>query len=682
VKTVYGFVLFALVQIASATSLTGIVDPSFNVYLAGGWANQMVALPDDRLVILGEFTEVNNVPRKNIARLLPNGETDTSFEVKNLDANFLAFTSLTAAPDGKIILTGWFTNFAGVTAPNIVRLNTDGSVDSSFQVNGAPVAFGGEWSAGITACAFQPDGKILIGGSFERIGRNPVMNMARLLPNGTVDATFNTDQVTNTVYSIAVQPDGNILVGTLENIIRLNTNGVPDRAFATANRPGPGAKTILPLPDGGILVTGFFYQLNGATTTILRLKPDGSVNTNFALVPFTQNTTLLRDKQGRLLVGSAAIGAGAPNGFLMRLNADGTPDLSFDFGSDLDGTRVFSTAVQQNGRIVISYEDHTTNHVYYKTSTVRLFETNATSVVFFDENNHYAMESNTNITFNLRRAGNVETPLAVNFSTEDDTAKAGVHYVAKSGSLNFAPGEHTKEITIPLIDDRAFGPSEVVFKLNVQPAGDAVVDPDRTPAVGHIQEADWLATLEFQSPEIGVNEEAQRALVVVHRPLAFGFAGELFADFKTEDITARAGVDYEAKSGTIAFSGYPFPRGPVDALGIEILIYTNSAASGPRSFKVTLSNPRVAIYDLNWQPAIRVQAALDQNAVEEVVITDGDLWFDKKFGVHNTTGLSGFTLEASTNLLDWTPIHTNVYLTPFSFTEPNRATPAKFYRRR
>ena len=85
----------------------------------------------------------------------------------------------------------------------IARLNADGSVDASFNpdANGA-----------VNSLAVQPDGKVLVGGFFTTIGGQTRNNIARLNADGSADASFN-PVADNTVISLAVQPDGKVLVG-------------------------------------------------------------------------------------------------------------------------------------------------------------------------------------------------------------------------------------------------------------------------------------------------------------------------------------------------------------------------------------------------------------------------------------------------------------------------------------
>ena len=86
-------------------------------------------------------------------------------------------------PDGKVVIGGSFTEVTGVARPYVARLNANGSLDTTFNVGSGP-------SGQVYALALQPDGKILIGGTFQTVNTFQFRNIARLNSNGTVDTSF------------------------------------------------------------------------------------------------------------------------------------------------------------------------------------------------------------------------------------------------------------------------------------------------------------------------------------------------------------------------------------------------------------------------------------------------------------------------------------------------------------
>lgn len=219
----------------------------------------------------------------------------------------------------------------------------------------------------VLAMAVQPDGKILIGGSFTTVASTPRNFLARLNADGSLDAAFNPG-ADATVQSIAVQPDGKILVAGLftglggglgttgrQYIGRLNADGSLDAAF------DPGADfwvTALGLQtDGKIVVAGPFTGLGGGSGTtsragIGRLNANGTVD---AFNPGTdgQVSALALQTDGRIVAGGTftKLGGGGTTtrNNLGRLNSDGSIDASFNPGA---AGPVLSLAVQADGKII------------------------------------------------------------------------------------------------------------------------------------------------------------------------------------------------------------------------------------------------------------------------------------------------------------------------------------------
>jgi len=125
--------------------------------------------------------------------------------------------SILMLDDGRILVGGQFTTIAGRTNRYLARLLSNGQVDTSFD----SAADGSVWSI-----LKQPDGKVLIGGSFDHIGGYERHGVARLLTNGLVDIDFNPNGSLTTndwIWSVGCQPDGKVLVGSYR-VLRLQAN--------------------------------------------------------------------------------------------------------------------------------------------------------------------------------------------------------------------------------------------------------------------------------------------------------------------------------------------------------------------------------------------------------------------------------------------------------------------------
>src|SRR5689334_12016668 len=112
----------------------GNIDPTFNASVteSSGYINKSLVQPDGKIIIVGVFQQVNGTRTNGIARLNADGTLDTSFNPGTGSSS--AIRTLALQPDGKIIVAGAFTTFNGQTVNRIVRLNSNGSIDSSFNL--------------------------------------------------------------------------------------------------------------------------------------------------------------------------------------------------------------------------------------------------------------------------------------------------------------------------------------------------------------------------------------------------------------------------------------------------------------------------------------------------------------------------------------------------------------------
>src|SRR5437762_4977118 len=144
--------------------------------------NVVIPQPDGKVIVAGRFTQANGVPRSRIARFNFDGSLDTTF-----DPGTGADAEITAAvlqPDGRIVVAGTFTSFNTFTHNRVCRLNANRSVDQSF-------GLGDGISNTVLALALQSDGRILVGGQFSSVDLTLRFNLARLNTNGSVDLTFD-----------------------------------------------------------------------------------------------------------------------------------------------------------------------------------------------------------------------------------------------------------------------------------------------------------------------------------------------------------------------------------------------------------------------------------------------------------------------------------------------------------
>jgi len=291
-----------------------------------------------------------------------------------------AVSSIALQSDGKILVGGFFSSYNGESQSRITRLNTDGTRDTGFAIG---TGFFGIGST-VNAIVVQPDGKILVGGSFTRYqGATTRRYITRLEANGSSATSLGTG--TNaSVLSIALQSDGKILLGgdfiaysdeilTGPYFTRLNANGTRDTGFNTGSGPNVNSiYTIIVQPDGKILVGGMFNQFNGVTApAIIRLNADGTRDTEFTLLssafPNNIRAMALQPDGKILLVGEFVDFNGVTQNRITRFNSDGTRDTGFTSGTGFERT-VYTITLQSDGKILVggnfrSYNGVTQNRI-------------------------------------------------------------------------------------------------------------------------------------------------------------------------------------------------------------------------------------------------------------------------------------------------------------------------------
>jgi uncharacterized delta-60 repeat protein len=328
-------------------------------------SNSIAIQSDGKILVGGNFTNSSGTTVGRFVLLGSNGANSETLSVfANSNVQTIAIQS-----DGKIVIGGLFTIWNGVSSTRLVRLNSDGTLDTAFTTNNGTGA-----GSNVYAIAIQSDGKILVGGAFATWNGTTVGRIVRLNADGTLDTTFTTNNGTganSTVQSIAIQSDGKILVGgafatwngtTVGRIVRLSSAGALDTAFTTAN--GTGANSTVQLiaiqSDGKILLGGYFPSWNGTTVGyIVRLNSDGTRETTFT----TNNGTgansnvqsIAIQSDGKILVGGGFnVWNSTTVGFVVRLNSNGTLDTAFTTNNGTGaGNTVNALAIQSDGKIVI-----------------------------------------------------------------------------------------------------------------------------------------------------------------------------------------------------------------------------------------------------------------------------------------------------------------------------------------
>ncbi len=346
----------------------GTLDTSFNSGSGpNSWVQAIALQPDGKILIGGQFVTYDGIPRYRIARLNSNGALDNSFNPGSGVTGQVDTIAL--RDDGRILIGGSFSNVNGAILNNIASLNPDGSLDLDFDPGDGPDNF-------LKQVIVQPDGKVLIGGVFNKVNNIPINYIARLNADGTLDSGFDTGTGPNWhVLSAAIHRDGKVIIGgnytmvgavSRNFIARLNADGTLDPNFD----PGSGTNGLIEAVaiqnDGKVIIGGWFTTVNGVGRNyIARLNGNGSLDTGFnpGIGPNFWVSAVALQQDGKVVIGGAFVTVnGISRSGVARLNSDGSLDSSFSPGLGADNF-VRTVALQPDGKILIGGWFNTVNGV-------------------------------------------------------------------------------------------------------------------------------------------------------------------------------------------------------------------------------------------------------------------------------------------------------------------------------
>ena len=322
---------------------TGAISSSFNMGATGfnstirTWATQS----DGKILAGGDFTSYSGSPISRIIRINTDGTRDTTF---NPGAGFnVGVTDIRVQSDGKIIAVGAFTQYSGSSSPSIVRINTNGTRDTTFNA--------GTGNYDLRHCKIQSDGKIVIVGNFTSYSGSAQNYITRINTDGTLDTTFNIGTGLNQVpEAVILQSDGKILTtglftsysGSAQNrITRINTDGTRDTTFNIGTGLAGSGYGLALQSDGKIICSSQTTTTYSGSTarSILRINTDGTLDTTFGFYPptlgfgSTSNTqnSLAIANDGKIYWGNSftTYSGSIPNR-IVRLNTNGSIDQTFN----------------------------------------------------------------------------------------------------------------------------------------------------------------------------------------------------------------------------------------------------------------------------------------------------------------------------------------------------------------
>lgn len=474
--------------VATAWFFGGSLDPRF-APLQGlsAPARSLRALPGGAVLVAGEFTSVDGMPRGRIARLSSDGTLDPTYAA-GLGANNTIFAT-DRLPDGRVLIGGDFTAFDGVARVRVARLLADGSLDAQFAPAGGP-------SSDVQAIVALPDGGALVAGFFTSVGGTPRGRIARLGPDGTLDPSYAAGLGANgPIYAIALQPDGSALIGggftsvdgvARPYLARLDPTGALDPGFAP--QVDSQVRAILALPDGGAYIGGLFRSVGGTPRNRLaRIAADGTLVASFDPGDHLSAGVyaLVQQPDGAVVAGGNFFLDGSTTwSSVARFAPDGSYDTRLR--TSLDPSRaVYSLAVQDDGNILVGGEFMQAEG-QIRNRIARLYGVRERGAVSFAEPALTVDEAAGAVTLTLRRTDGSDGPVGVTLDVAGGTASAS-DYRGPVGPSAASNSTLKVSQVLPLPDGKALiggafttvdgVPRNRVARLNADGSLDATFDP-------------------------------------------------------------------------------------------------------------------------------------------------------------------------------------------------------------
>lgn len=642
----------------------GAVDQTFTP-AANGTVRALSPQTDGRILIGGSFTVVNNVVRNHIARINANGSLDTSFDVgPGTDNPVFALAESFVGGQRKILLGGAFTVFNGVARNGIARLNNDGSLDPAFgegllgangvvyaiaayptnTLNAGKVLIAGEFTTvngigrnriarlnsdgsldlsfdpgsgandTIRALALQTDERILIGGAFTNFNGVTMNRIARLNGNGSLDATFTPGAgADDTVNVIAVQGDTRIVLGgqfkrcngvTRNHLTRLNNDGTVDPTINFGTGANNFVAAIVTQPDGKIIIGGGFTEYDGVPRQRIARIYGGSiagsgtfefVSATFSVNENATNATITVRRRGGtagqppindISVKAVAVDQTATNGIHYL---GGTNTLAFPPGEVLLSFEIpvidnFEVNPDRTVDLLLSDIAPPGSAALGNQPTATLTIVNDDSAISFGAANYTRNEGSLDgqASIQIIRFGSVLGTATVDFTTTTNgTATLGVDYLAATNSVVFVPGETVKFVAVPILNDQLSEGDETVT-MQLTNAGGALLLAPSLATLTIVDDDFAPGRISFAAPVFFAGENGGSAAVTLIR--TNGRSGVVSAQFFTTGISATPNLDYTPQSGSVVFGDGETNK------TILIPLADDSVVEGPEVFNISITN--------------------------------------------------------------------------------------------
>jgi hypothetical protein len=497
----------------AASDRAGMPDPdSFTEAGPDGPVRALLRLSNGQVVIAGTFTQVNGKTRPGLARLNPDGTVDDGFDLSG-QLSGRAFC-LSAENETNLLVGGTFVLSDGTLA-HVVRIRPDNAVDPQFRIQANK-------DGAVRAVLAARDGTIFVGGDFNQVNGAARPNVAHLTSAGVLDSLFSSGVGPDgPIHALAEDNAGGIWLGghfghfngqVRSGFVRVRSSGVVDPSFKPFDPTTGLVNSIAIRPDGRIVLGGRFSRSNGSSILALyQFNTDGSPD----LLPWSVNLADPQDEvfsvavtaDNQLLLAGRFSGLvqgvdGLLRHGIARIGADGRFDRTFDPGAGIEGVGedgvVYCMESESDGNVLIGGGFSFASGIP-RAGVARIIGTNLpVSEIRRPPTFHYPpyyydqrlTEDRALVMTNLLVDAPDSIPGALTFSL-DSGAPDGMTIDPKSGILSWRPteaqGGSTYSVSVRVSDNgnpplsavQTF--SAIVYELNSPPHFDTV-PPIRTMA--------------------------------------------------------------------------------------------------------------------------------------------------------------------------------------------------------
>lgn len=571
-------------------NVDGSLDTTFNAVLGSGPNADVQALViqmDGRVLVGGSFTNFNETILNRIARLNTDGALDSGFTTAvGMGANNVV-EGIRIQPDNRIVLVGQFTQVNGVTRNHITRLLPTGATDPTIN-------FGSGANGNVNAVLYQPaDGNLVIGGAFSQYDGQPHASIARIYGGAVTGSgafTFTTGNFSvaenGIVAPITIRRTG----GTSGTNADLSGDLFVNFATTSGGTAVNGINylsvtTNVDFPAGEVLKTILVpvlddFMITPNLTVNLALSNPTPPATN-GIQPTATLTIVNVDSAVSFSSGFYTQVKNTPTGVAIIdvLRLGGSNDIcSVDFYTTTNGTAIIGTdyyptnatltfnpgqsdiqvqipiinnALATGNKTVGLVLSNVVNTILVapSNSTLTIIDTvSAPGQLYFSATNFVANEGGGSASLTVLRTNGSSGSVSVAYNTVPGTAQPGLNYVTSSGTLTFGNGETMKSVTVPLVDNNVVqGPVNLSVMLSAPTGGSTLTAPTNTT----LTIVDNDTGFAFVNATNYVRETNGTVPIFVQRIGGTNSGAQV--NYLTTNGTALAGVNYTAVSGTLTF---------------------------------------------------------------------------------------------------------------------------------